>query len=199
MLAPAGAISALIKCSSSCTWGSCRNLFNICMADINKQSAGMTRCACRNLPNKFGDKLSKEQLQQVEELGLLADIDDQVRPTDRGALAVLLSMPHLEHNSCCKWVFHMLGCCSMLHKLCAADELYLLAGPAPVSLELQLLISVHTKDSCTADVTTAPSIMQTAVCFVSHTCWSCCRTLHVLSCGFYPVCRASCCRSSQSL
>ena len=62
----------------------------------------MLRCACRNLPDKFGDKLSKEQLQQIEELGLLADIDDQVCPTDNSSSACVLkarlllsaSLPH---------------------------------------------------------------------------------------------------------
>ena len=49
------------------------------------------RFVCRNLPNKFGDKLSKEQLQQIEELGLLADIDDQVCTTSRRVLLLCSS------------------------------------------------------------------------------------------------------------
>ena len=35
--------------------------------------------SCRKLPEKFGKLLSEDQLQQIEELGLLADLDDQVR------------------------------------------------------------------------------------------------------------------------
>lgn len=34
---------------------------------------------CRKLPAKFGDLLSEDQLKEIEELGLLADLDDQVR------------------------------------------------------------------------------------------------------------------------
>ena len=33
----------------------------------------------RKLPAKFGELLSEEQLKEIEELGLLADLDDQVR------------------------------------------------------------------------------------------------------------------------
>jgi len=33
---------------------------------------------CRKLPAKFGDLLSEDQLNEIEELGLLADLDDQV-------------------------------------------------------------------------------------------------------------------------
>ena len=33
---------------------------------------------CRKLPAKFGDLLSEDQLKEIEELGLLADLDDQV-------------------------------------------------------------------------------------------------------------------------
>ena len=36
------------------------------------------RVFCRKLPEKFGDLLSEDQLKQIEELGLLADLDDQV-------------------------------------------------------------------------------------------------------------------------
>lgn len=32
----------------------------------------------RKLPAKFGDLLSEDQLKEIEELGLLADLDDQV-------------------------------------------------------------------------------------------------------------------------
>ena len=35
-------------------------------------------CCCRGLPEKFGDLLSEEQYKEIEELGLLADLDDQV-------------------------------------------------------------------------------------------------------------------------
>ena len=49
----------------------------------------------------------------------------------------------------------MLACCCMLQKRSAAGELCLLAGPAPVLLGLQPLMSVRTKGSCTAGVTTA--------------------------------------------
>ena len=34
--------------------------------------------SCRKLPEKFGKLLSDDQLKQIEELGLLADLDDQV-------------------------------------------------------------------------------------------------------------------------
>lgn len=36
--------------------------------------------SCRKLPEKFGKLLSEDQLKQIEELGLLADLDDQVGP-----------------------------------------------------------------------------------------------------------------------
>lgn len=36
---------------------------------------------CRKLPEKFGQLLSEDQLKQIEELGLLADLDDQVNYT----------------------------------------------------------------------------------------------------------------------
>ena len=65
------------------TWGACKTLLDVWMA---RRPAGETGCACRNLPSKFGDKLSEEQLQQIEELGLLADIDDQVCLTGRRVL-----------------------------------------------------------------------------------------------------------------
>lgn len=34
--------------------------------------------SCRKLPEKFGKLLAEDQLKQIEELGLLADLDDQV-------------------------------------------------------------------------------------------------------------------------
>eukprot|EP00891_Asterochloris_glomerata_P003896 jgi/Astpho2/3896/Aster-04404 len=58
----------------------------------------------RNLPNKFGDKLSKEQLQQVEELGLLADIDDQ------GILLQIFTKPLSDRPTIFLEIIQRIGC-----------------------------------------------------------------------------------------
>ena len=43
----------------------------------------------RKLPAKFGGLLSEEQLKEIEELGLLADLDDQVRLCRRPVMLLL--------------------------------------------------------------------------------------------------------------
>ena len=45
---------------------------------------------CRKLPEKFGKLLSEDQLKQIEELGLLADLDDQVSPVCQSQLSSCL-------------------------------------------------------------------------------------------------------------
>ena len=56
---------------------------------------------CRKLPEKFGGLLSEDQLKQIEELGLLADLDDQVcTDTQTLLLAKTLSVLVITTISC---------------------------------------------------------------------------------------------------
>ena len=94
----------------------------LCFAHYTWQLSIQVTLVLRKLPEKFGDLLSKDQLQEIEELGLLADLDDQVRPdcikhvsmSSQGvlfaslpscplqlrALAIHLSMQHVSTSSC---------------------------------------------------------------------------------------------------
>jgi len=64
---------------------SLRNTHAACAASIavslrnnHAACAEANNVLCRKLPAKFGDLLSEDQLKEIEELGLLADLDDQV-------------------------------------------------------------------------------------------------------------------------
>jgi len=58
----------------------------------------------RNLPTKMGDSLSTEQLKTIEELGLLADKDDQ------GVLLQIFTLPVLDRPTLFLEIIERIGC-----------------------------------------------------------------------------------------
>ena len=60
------------------THAACAVSIAVSLHNTHAACAEANNVLCRKLPAKFGDLLSEDQLKEIEELGLLADLDDQV-------------------------------------------------------------------------------------------------------------------------
>ena len=65
-------------CSLRKTHAACAVSNAVSLPNNHAAFAEANNVLCRKLPAKFGDLLSEDQLKEIEELGLLADLDDQV-------------------------------------------------------------------------------------------------------------------------
>lgn len=63
----------------------------LCKLPVLKHFVGF----CRQLPEKFGELLSAEQYKEIEELGLLADLDDQVRILHASHASAAVTLGHV--------------------------------------------------------------------------------------------------------
>jgi len=73
-----GACAESIAVSLRNTHAACAVSIAVSLHNTHAACAEANNVLCRKLPAKFGDLLSEDQLKEIEELGLLADLDDQV-------------------------------------------------------------------------------------------------------------------------